>query len=266
MNMEDLCPYNLSEEELLRYTRLWRGERFSDGRPKVPDALLERLRKVKITQAWNVLRNEGYLNQFAGGWRCTQPGGVLVGRAVTAAFGPSRPDLRETISENAREAGQQGDHIHWPINILQPGDVYVADVFGKSEQGPVMGDILATSVKLKSGNGVVHDAAIRDNEGIMAIPDFVAFYRDFHPSFAAPTILLLGLNTPIRIGLAIVLPGDVVLGKGDGVIFIPAHLAEKVAVVSEVIALRDRFAKERLGEGIYLPGQLDAKWTAIVSR
>jgi 4-hydroxy-4-methyl-2-oxoglutarate aldolase len=142
-----------------------------------------------------------------------------------------------------------------------PGDVYVADVFGTIEQGPIIGDNLATSIYSKSGNGVVHDAAVRDLDGIKAIPDFVCFVRGWSPTYASPTIMLTGVNTPVRIGAATVMPGDVVLGKEDGVIFIPPHLAETVVKTSEVVQLRDQFGKTRLSEGKYTPGQIDRRWS-----
>jgi regulator of RNase E activity RraA len=134
-------------------------------------------------------------------------------------------------------------------------------VYGKIEQGPIIGDNLSTAIYAKSGNGVVHDAAVRDIEGIQAIPGFTSFVRGWHPSYASPTIMLLGVNCPIRLGQATVMPGDVVLGKDHGVIFIPPHLAEKVVKTSELVRLRDAFGKTRLSEGKYTSGQIDARWT-----
>jgi regulator of RNase E activity RraA len=145
--------------------------------------------------------------------------------------------------------------------MLVPGDVYVADVYGKIDQGPIIGDNLSTAIYARSGNGVVHNAAVRDLEGIEEIPGFVSFVRGWHPTYASPTIMLVGVNCPVRMGQATVMPGDVVLGKRMGVIFIPAHLADKVVKTSEIIRLRDRFGKMRLREGKYTPGQIDRRWT-----
>ena len=66
---------------------------------------------------------------------------------------------------------------------------------------------------------------------------------------------------PIRLGRASVMPGDVVLGKKEGVIFIPAHLAQEVVETSEIVRLRDEFGHLRLREGKYTPGQIDTRWT-----
>lgn len=259
--MEKFAPLNMSPEELIEYTPEWQGERFADGRPKVPDDILARMHNVSITQAWGVLRGPGYNWQYEDGWICTHPGQVLVGRALTAAYMPRRPVMRRVMEEKGERAGCIGDQISWPIDMLVPGDVYVADVFGKIDQGAVIGDNLATAIYANSGNGVVHDAAVRDIDGIQELPDFTSFVRGFHPTFASPTIMLAGVNCPVRIGGATVMPGDVVLGRDDGVVFIPPHLAEQVVKTSELIALRDRFGKQRLTEGKYTPGQIDTRWS-----
>jgi len=258
--MEKFCPLNLTPAEIMDYSPEWTGERFADGRPKVADSLIERVRKVTITEAWGVLRNEGYHYQYEGGWLCTHPGQVLAGRVLTAMYMPRRPNIRTIMEEKGTRAGCIGDQISWPIDMLVPGDVYVADVYGKIDQGAVIGDNLAISIYAKSGNGVVHDAAVRDLDGIKEIPGFTSFVRGFHPTYASPTIMLMGVNCPIRIGQVTVMPGDVVLGREDGVVFIPAHLVEKVVKTSEVVQLRDRFGKQRLAEGIYTSGQIDTRW------
>lgn len=262
--MEKFAPLNMSPEELIEYTPEWQGERFADGRPKVPDDILERMQNVSITQAWGVLRGPGYNWQYENGWVCTHPGQVLVGRALTAAYLPRRPVMRRVMEAKGERAGCIGDQISWPIDMLVSGDVYVADVFGKIDQGAVIGDNLATAIYANSGNGVVHDAAVRDIDGIQALPNFTSFVRGFHPTFASPTIMLAGVNCPVRIGGATVMPGDVVLGRDDGVVFIPPHLAEQVVKTSELIALRDRFGKQRLAEGQYTPGQIDTRWSDLI--
>lgn len=264
--MEKFCPLNLTQEEMMEYTREWDGERFDDGRPKVSDDILDRMKQVTITQAWGVLRGQGYQWQYEDGWLCTHPGQVLVGRALTAMYMPRRPDMRTLMEEKGKAAGCVGDQISWPIDLLIQRDVYVADVYGKIDQGAVIGDNLATSIYAKSGNGVVHDAAVRDMDGIQELPAFTSFVRGYHPTFASPTIMLLGVNCPTRIGQVTVMPGDVVLGRDDGVIFIPPHLAERVVKTSELIRLRDQFGQQRLREGVYTSGEIDRKWEDPIER
>ncbi len=264
--MEKFAPHNLTREELIEYTPEWKGERFDDGRPKVPDGIIQRYRRVSVTLAWTVLRGQGYEWQFEGDFYSTHPGETLVGRAYTAAYLPRRPDMRKVMEEKGAACGCIGDQISWPIDLLQPGDVYVADVYGKIEQGAIIGDNLSTAIHANSGNGVVHDAAVRDIEGIQKIEGFASFVRGWHPSYASPTIMLSGLNTPIRMGHATVMPGDIVLGKNGAVVFIPPHLAEEVLNTAELIILRDDFGKLRLREGVYTPGQIDARWTDEIER
>ena len=264
--MEKFAPLNLAPEELIAYTPEWDGERFDDGRPKVPDGILERMRNVSTTQAWGVLRGPGFNWQYEDGWFCTHPGQVLVGRALTAMYMPRRPDMRSVMEAKGERLGCIGDQISWPIDMLVTGDVYVADVFGKIDQGAVIGDNLAVAIHANSGNGVVHDAAVRDLDGIQELPGFASFVRGFHPTFASPTIMLTGVNCPVRIGGATVMPGDVVLGRDDGVVFVPPHLAEQVVKTSELINLRDRFGKGRLAEGKYTPGQIDTRWSDDIER
>jgi 4-hydroxy-4-methyl-2-oxoglutarate aldolase len=258
--VEKFAPLNLARDEIIEFTPLWKGERFENGRPKVSDDLLERMKLVTLTQAWGVLGGEEYHWQFEGGWLCTQPGKVLVGRAVTAMYLPRREDVRAHIFELAKGAGCIGDQVSWPIDTLVPGDVYVADVMGRIDGGAVIGDNLSTSIYAKTGNGVVHDGSFRDMEGIRELEGFVGFCRGFHPTVATRSVLLAGINCPIRIGGVTVMPGDVVLGKTDGVAFIPPHLAEKVVVTSEIIRLRDMFGKLCLREGWYTPGEIDRRW------
>lgn len=264
--MEKFAPLNLTPEEIIAFTPEWTGERSADGRPRVPDGILERMYSVTITQAWQVLRAEGYHWQYEGNWVCTQPGKTLVGRALTACYMPRREDLRRLVFERAHARGCVGDQVSWPIDPLVAGDVYVADIMGKVADGAAMGDNLATSIYAKSGNGVVHDGSVRDIDGVKEIEGFVGFFRGYHPSVATPTVVLAGINCPVRIGGVTVMPGDLVVGKEDGVIFIPAHLAEKVVKTAELVALRDKFGKQRLAEGKYTSGQIDTRWADDIER
>jgi regulator of RNase E activity RraA len=256
------CSFSqaISKEELIYLTESWKGERFSDGRPKVSDALIERAKQIGIEEAWQILNNEGYKNQFEGSWKMVHDDVPVVGRAVTARFIPSRPDLELQIKERGKRDGRKGNTNAWPIELLQKGDVYVAEAFGKIAQGTLIGDNLGTSIFNKTGTGVIFDGSARDLSGLAKIPGFNAFVRDFHPSFLEQ-VVLAGLNTPIRIGGAVVMPGDLVISEREGVLFIPAHLAEHVIATAEFISVRDRFSKDVLKSGKYNAGQIDSQWT-----
>lgn len=255
----------ISRDQLIFYTKEWQGERFPDGRPKVPDDMLGRMKNVSIEEAWGVLRGEGYHNQFAGGWEMIHPDRPVIGRALTAQYMPLRPELQKRMLDRGHEQGRIGAMNSWPIDMLSQGDVYVADAFGKIADGTLIGDNLGNSIYANSGNGVVFDASLRDLEGLEEIDGFNAFVRGWHPSYLQET-MLMGVNVPIRMGEATVLPGDVVLAKREGVIFIPAHLAQKVVETAEIVMLRDQFGHQRLREGKYTPGQIDSRWTEEIEK
>ena len=253
------------KDQILNYTSLWKGERFPDGRPKVSDDLVKRLANISLEEAWGVMRNEGYNNQFEEGWQIIHPEKVLAGRVVTAQYMPTRPDMDNPIKAKGKAEGRSGAPNSWPIDILQKGDVYVADGFSKIIDGTLIGDNLGNSIYTKSQTGVVFDAGVRDLEGLEEIEGFVGFVRGYDPSYIKE-VMLTGINYPIRIGRATVLPGDLVLGKKEGVIFIPAHLAQKVIITSEFIAMKDDFSHQRLREGKYTPGEIDQSWTENIKQ
>lgn len=256
---EKFYAQKMPKEELIFLTSEWKGERFEDGRPKVSDDLITRAKNIGIEEAWTVLKNEGYKNQFEGNWKLVNDSTKVVGRVVTAQYMPSRPDVEAKIKERGKNEGRKGNTNAWPIDALTKGDVYVADCFGKIAQGTLIGDNLGNSIFSKTGNGVIFDGAARDLSGLANIKGFNAFVRDFDPSYLED-VVLMGLNTPIRIGRAIVLPGDLVISEREGVLFIPAHLAEKVISIAEFIGLRDLFSHAMLKSGKYSPGQIDSNW------
>lgn len=247
-------------------TPFWKGERFESGRPRVADAVLERLRTATIEQAWFVLRQHEYHRQFAGGWLQTHPGRQLVGRAVTSRFLPQRPDFDAVVVEQgATEGNESGDRQNtWIIEGLVEGDVMVTDIFGKVEDGTVIGDNLGTAIAARTRAGAVIDGGIRDLSGLVELPDVNYFCRGVHPT-AIVDVTLAGINVPIRIDGVTVLPGDVVLGNDTGVIFIPAQLAEEVADAAEDVSMRDVFGKQRLSERVYSTADIDVQvWAADI--
>ncbi len=252
-----------TDEQRIDITREWKGERFPDGRPKVPDEVLERLKNTTAEEAWGTIGMRGYRHQFEGGWKTlnVKPGERLVGRAVTAVFMPHRPDMDAVINDHAKNEGRVGSGQNsWVIDTLVPGDVMVVDLYGKIVDGTIIGDNLANSIMTKAGTGIVVDGSIRDASGISEVEGFKVYARDFHPSFLTGTTLM-GWNLPVRIGGVTVLPGDVVLSDPEGVVFIPAHLAETVADESEIVRLRDEWGHKMLREQKYTPGQIDGRWT-----
>jgi 4-hydroxy-4-methyl-2-oxoglutarate aldolase len=258
-----------TKEQIMFYTSEWKGERFPDGRPKIPDSLLQRALDVSIEDVWDYLQGQGYRCQFDGGWKALHLDKPFAGRALTTQYMPLRPDMARAIKAEGKSELRQGDNNSWPIEQLQSGDVYVADGFGKIVEGTLIGSNLGSGIAAHTHAGFVFDAGIRDQEENREIPDLNGFYRGYDPS-AWADMTLTSINAPVRMGRAIVLPGDLVLAKTDGVIFIPAILAEAAVSSAEFTNLEDAFNFElnRSGtnggefEGGWTPAKYDAlsKW------
>ena len=256
-----------SRDEVVAITSEWKGERFPDGRPRVPDAILERMKSINLEEAWSVLRGKGFEWQFEGRFRLVHldQTATMVGRALTATFVPRRPDLDAALTEQGQADGRVGGRNSWPIDMLQKGDVYVANAFSSYEGGPVIGGNLATAIFRNSGNGVVFDGSVRDIAQMEGIEGFRAWVRDWHPSYNYDN-MLVEINRPVRVGTMLCLPGDVVLAKREGVMCIPPVHAELVCKTGEIVQLRDMFGFQRIKEGVYTPGQIDQRWSDEMER
>jgi regulator of RNase E activity RraA len=232
--------------------------RREDGRPDAPDDLLERLKLVTNDEAWGVVeKRHGYHYQFAGDWPVhLQPDVPLTGRAVTAQYVPIRPDLNGVVQSIGEAEGRSGGQNTWIIDQLEPGDVLVVDLFGKVEDGTFIGDNLGTAMRARTGTGLIVNGGIRDSLRVEQLTDFPVYCMGVHPS-AIYDVTLVGVNIPIRIGDATVMPGDAVLGTKAGVTFIPPHLLGEVVEASEETRQRDVFGKMRLAEGAYTSGEID---------
>ena len=199
-------PGVFSKAELIKYTPEWRGERFEDGRPKVPDGILSRMKAVTLEEAWAVLRNEGFPFQYEDRWLCIHPDKVLVGRALTATWMPARADVHKVIEEQGKKDGRIGAQNAWPVDMLQRGDVYVCDHFGMKVNGPSIGDNVGNAIYAKSGNGIVYNGAVRDIQGLKELENFTSFVRSYHPSHhfstSGPRLnsTMIGINSPTGSG------------------------------------------------------------------
>ena len=249
-----------SKEQRLELTREWKGDRFPDGRPKVPDELLNRLKTVDAEEAWGVLMKAGYPNQFEGGWKVINAGPRLAARVVTAVFMPVRPDVNAVLNEHGKAEGRVGAQNSWVIDTLKPGDILVVDLFGKIKDGTFIGDNLGTSIYTKSHTGLIVDGSVRDETGIKEIQGFQVYVRGVDPS-ALKNVMLMGINVPIRIGQATVMPGDVAVTDPEGITFIPPQMCEEVANKAELTHLVDEWGHMMLRQQKYTPGEIDGQWT-----
>lgn len=252
-------------ETIIRLTPEWTGERLPDGRPKVSQDILRRMRNITFEEAWAPLWDRGYRNNWECDFRVTSPGTILVGRAVTAVMVPKRPDLDQVLMDiGTKEEGHKGFFNQWVIDNLVEDDVVVVDLYDKIFEGTYVGGNLSTAIRTrtKTGGAVIW-GGVRDLQQIAEMENFQIFYRGTDPT-GIGNCSMTGYNMPCRIGQAICMPGDVVLGTISGVIFIPAHLAETVVVRAEKNHVRDIFGFDRLKSGTYTTAQIDRMWTVAM--
>ena len=251
-----------TSEQIKNYTSEYKGERSADGRPRVPDIIVERLQHATLEQVWGFMERKGYRNQIEKDWIILKPGETMTGRVVTAQFMPTRPDLDTFVRRQGRKEGlsQRGGINIWPIDILAKGDIYVADGFGKVKDGTLIGSSLGNAIYGKTGKGVIFYGSVRDMQELRDTKGFNAWVKGHHPSYIkdmTPT----SINAPIRIGEVTVFPGDVVFANEYGVAFIPAHLAEALVKASELTGLRDEFERVLLQQGKYPSGEIHGDWS-----
>jgi 4-hydroxy-4-methyl-2-oxoglutarate aldolase len=242
--------FTFSKQELMDYTAQEPFDRLPDGRPKVPNDLMERARELSSEEVWAVLQQKGFNNQYADGFQVLHPGKTLVGRAFTVQFMPSRPDVDDIARAKAKNSGLPRLTNQTAMDMLQPGDVLVVDLFGKKVNGTIVGDNLFYYVmKATGGGGLVVDGSVRDLNGISEI-DMPAYFRSVDPT-PIGNVMLTGINIPIRIGSVTVMPGDLVVGDREGVYFIPPQLVKEVLDRADEIHIHDEWTKKKFDEGKY---------------
>lgn len=255
--------YYSDKERIMTITSAWKGERFEDGRPKVHDRYLEALKKMTLEEAWKPIYLLGYEHQFCGDLKLLHPNQKMVGRAVTATFMPLRPDLHDIqfdIGHNAE--GRQGNYNQWVVQSLVEGDVAVVDMYDKIFKGTFLGGNMTTALKKKTVNGgAVIYGGVRDMEQMRTVEGIQVFYRgcDVTP---IRECMMTDLNGPCRIGKAICLPGDIVMGDDEGVLFIPSHLVKHVVDGAAKAHVRDVFGFELISKNIRTIAEIDRPWTA----
>jgi 4-hydroxy-4-methyl-2-oxoglutarate aldolase len=242
--------FTLTRDQLIELSAQNPFDRFPDGRPRVPDDLIERARGLSAEEIWAVLPRKGFRHQYADGFQILHPGTKLVGRAFTVQFMPMRPDVDEVLQSKAKAAGLGRLSNQLAIDMLQPGDVLVVDLFGKKEGGTIVGDNLFYYImKATSSAGIVLDGSIRDLEGIAAMP-MPAYFRHAHPT-PISEVMLTGINVPVRIGEATVMPGDLVFGDREGVYFVPPVLLQEILDRADETHIHDEWTKKKFDEGKY---------------
>jgi 4-hydroxy-4-methyl-2-oxoglutarate aldolase len=247
--------FTFSKQELIDYTAKSPFDRLADGRPKVPDAMIERARDLSSEEVWAGLHEQGFKNQYADGFQVLHPGKTMVGRAFTVQFMPLRADVDEITKDKAKQRGLHDLTNQTAIDMLQPGDVLVVDLFGKKVDGTIVGDNLFYYVmKATNGGGLVVDGSIRDLDGIAKI-DMPAYFRSADPT-PIGNVMLTGINVPIRIGGVTVMPGDLVVGDREGVYFVPPQLVKEVLGHADETHIHDEWTKKKFDEGKYKSSEI----------
>lgn len=252
-----------NREEIIAITPMWKGERSADGRPRVAARHLEAMRKMTLEELWKPIFVKGYESQFEGRFQTLHDDGrKLIGRAVTCAFCPTRPDLHETFFKIGMEEGRKGNYNQWVIDGLVEGDVVVADMYDKIYKGTFLGGNLTTAIatKTKTGGAVIW-GGVRDVEQMKAVAGVQVYFRGIDPT-PIRDFVMTGFNTVTRIGNAVCLPGDIVFGGGGGVLFIPSHLVAEVVDGAAKTHVKDIFGFEMISQNIFTTAQIDRNtWT-----
>jgi len=247
--------FTFSRQDLVDYTAQNPFDRLPDGRPKVPDDLIERARGLSSEEVWAVLHEKGFNNQYADGFQVLQPAKTMVGRAFTVQFMPLRSDVDEVAQTKAKEQGLKQLMNQTAIDMLQPGDVLVVDLFGKKVNGTIVGDNLFYYVMTATrGGGLVVDGSVRDLDGISEI-DMPAYFRSVDPT-PIGNVMLTGINIPVRIGGVTVMPGDLVVGSREGVYFVPPQLVKEVLDRADETHVHDEWTKKKFAEGKYKSSEI----------
>ncbi len=247
--------FTLTKEQLTELTSQNPFERFPDGRPKVPDALINRAREMSAEEVWTILPGKRYRNQYADGFQVLHPGKTLVGRAFTVQFMPTRPDMDTYLNTQAKAKGINRLNNQVALDMLQPGDVLVVDLFGKAEGGTIVGDNLFYYImKTTKTGGLVVDGAIRDLQGIAEM-DMPAYFRHAHPT-PISDVMLTGVNIPVKIGDVTVLPGDVVFGDREGLYFIPPQFMQEILDNADRLHIHDEWTRKKFDEGKYKSSEI----------
>ena len=246
---------SFSKQELIDYTSQNPFDRLPDGRPKVPDNLIERARDLSSEEVWAVLHEKGFNNQYADGFQVLHPGKTMVGRAFTVQFMPLRSDVDDVEQAKWKQAKGKRLYNQTAIDMLQPGDVLIVDLFGKKVNGTIVGDNLFFYINQAThGGGLVVDGAVRDLDGISEV-DMPAYFRSVDPT-PIGNVMLTGINVPIRIGGVTVMPGDVVVGDREGVYFVPPQLVQEVLDKADETHIHDEWTKKKFAEGKYKSSEI----------
>jgi 5-oxopent-3-ene-1,2,5-tricarboxylate decarboxylase/2-hydroxyhepta-2,4-diene-1,7-dioate isomerase len=205
--------------------------------PALPGETEAALRSVSTATITSQLRKRGIRDTFMQGLRSTRPGRRLVGRAYTLRYVPQREDITCSGPNAQRRA----------VESIGPGEVLVIEARGELGAATI-GDILTLRALKRGAAGVVTDGAIRDSAAIAEL-DMPTYHRAPHAAVLGLMHHPLETGVPVSCAGVLVMPGDVLVGDDDGVVVVPAAMADDVARDSLEQEEREQFAFERVKAG-----------------
>lgn len=201
---------------------------------------LSSLGRVSTATLTTQLQRRGIRSPFLQGLRPTRPDLRMVGFAHTVRYVPVREDV---VEADRRELNAQKQ----AIESISPGEVLVIEARGEEGAGTI-GDILALRALRRGAAGVVTDGGLRDSPAVAGL-ELPTYYRLPHASVLGARHYPLETNVPVACAGVLIMPGDVLVGDAEGVVVVPAQLAEDVAVSALEQESREQFAFERVDAG-----------------
>jgi 5-oxopent-3-ene-1,2,5-tricarboxylate decarboxylase / 2-hydroxyhepta-2,4-diene-1,7-dioate isomerase len=235
----------------------------ASGAPGPSDSLADLLRavsKVSTATLSAQLRKRGFNSVTLDRLHATQPGRKMAGFARTLRYVPFREDLFAQYGGTVGGGGLNAQKR--AVEQIRPGEILVIEARGDPTAGTV-GDILALRAQVRGAAGIVTDGAVRDSQALHAM-DMPVYYGATHPAVLGRRHVPWEVNTTIACAGVTVTPGDIIVGDGDGVIVIPAHLAMEVAQDAAEQEQQEEFAAEMVAKGESVDGlyPLGKRWQA----
>ena len=236
------------------------GANGAPGPADSPADLLRAVGKVSTATLSSQLRKRGFNSVTLDGLHATKPGTKMAGFARTLRYVPFREDLFAAYGGTPLGGGLNAQKR--AVEQVRPGEVLVIEARGDPTAGTV-GDILALRAQVRGAAGIVTDGAIRDSQPLHAM-DLPVYYGATHPAVLGRRHVPWEVNTAIACAGVTVTPGDIIVGDGDGVIVIPAHLAMEVARDAAEQELQEEFAAAMVAKGESVDGlyPLGKRWQA----
>ncbi len=215
---------------------------------EVPQAILDRYKKVATPTVLGTLRRYGFDRIFLEDVYPMTPGKRLAARARTLRFLPARPDLAKEVARGENSPEYQA------MALCGPGDVLVVDGLGVPYMS-IGGDVKFLQLKMRHADGIVCDAGIRDKDICAGEYGLVIYARRRTPAIGMPFGVPYQANVDIQCAGILVRPGDVMVGDDDGVVVVPKALAEQVVAEAEEHEQIEAFVKGRIEQEGCAPGK-----------